>query len=99
MDRALYVPKSWATDRKHRQEAGMPEEAKVRLKPELAEEMLERALEVRVRRSGDGGPVCGGTRGTENVSRGAWAALRARGQEGRAVVGARRARTGAIEHP
>ncbi len=44
VDRALYLPKKWASDPARRQEAGVPEEITFRNKVELAEEMLERAF-------------------------------------------------------
>ena len=44
VDRALYLPKTWANDPARRTEAGVPEETVFRNKVELAEEMLERAF-------------------------------------------------------
>lgn len=64
LDRALYLPKSWAADREGRKEAGVPEEAEFRTKPELAEAMLERALEAGVPASWvTADAVYGGARG------------------------------------
>ena len=45
LDRELYLPQVWAEDRERRREAGVPEEVVFRTKPELAQLMLERALE------------------------------------------------------
>ena len=45
IDRQLYLPEEWADDRQRRQQAGVPEEVGMRTKPELAKEMLGRALE------------------------------------------------------
>jgi SRSO17 transposase len=44
LDRALYLPKEWAAARARRHEAGVPEAAEFRTKPQLARGMLERAL-------------------------------------------------------
>jgi SRSO17 transposase len=44
IDRELYLPQGWATDVERRTEAGIPEEVKFATKPQLAREMLERAL-------------------------------------------------------
>ena len=44
LDRRLFLPKEWADDRKRRQEAGVPEGVVFRTKPELALEMLARAV-------------------------------------------------------
>lgn len=43
IDRALYLPNEWATDRVRRQEAGVPDEIVFQTKPCLAQEMLRRA--------------------------------------------------------
>jgi len=48
LDRELYLPKEWATDRARRQEAAVPETAEFRTKPQLARAMLERALDAGV---------------------------------------------------
>jgi SRSO17 transposase len=45
MDRALYVPKEWTEDRKRLREAGVPEEIEFATKPQLALDLLKRALE------------------------------------------------------
>src|SRR5215218_1415690 len=44
IDRELYLPEEWAEDKDRRQRAGVPEEVGMRTKPELAKEMLGRAL-------------------------------------------------------
>ena len=44
LDRELYLPQQWANDRERRQEAGVPDRVTFRTKPELAREMLDRAL-------------------------------------------------------
>jgi SRSO17 transposase len=43
LDRELYLPQEWATDIPRRQEAGVPEEVRFKTKPQLAQQMLERA--------------------------------------------------------
>jgi SRSO17 transposase len=48
IDRALYLPREWAEDAPRRREAGVPEEVAFRTKPELARELLERALDAGV---------------------------------------------------
>jgi SRSO17 transposase len=48
IDRALYLPREWADDAGRREEAGVPEAATFRTKPQLALEMLERAFEAGV---------------------------------------------------
>src|SRR5215204_6676498 len=48
LDRELYVPKEWATDRERRQEAAVPDTVAFRTKPQLARAMLERALDAGV---------------------------------------------------
>ena len=45
IDRELYLPEEWAEDKERRERAGVPEEVGMRTKPELAKEMLERALD------------------------------------------------------
>jgi SRSO17 transposase len=44
IDRELYLPEEWAQDEQRRKQAGVPEEIGMRTKPELAKEMLGRAL-------------------------------------------------------
>jgi SRSO17 transposase len=44
IDRELYLPQEWALDKERRQRAGVPDEVEMRTKPELAKEMLRRAL-------------------------------------------------------
>ena len=45
MDRELYLPQVWAEDLERRREAGVPEGVSFRTKPQLAQLMLERAVE------------------------------------------------------
>ena len=45
LDRELYLPKEWATDRARRQEAAVPATVEFRTKPQLARAMLERAFD------------------------------------------------------
>jgi SRSO17 transposase len=49
IDRELYLPEEWASEEHRRQRAGVPEEVGMRTKPELAKEMLLRALEAGVK--------------------------------------------------
>ena len=49
IDRELYLPEEWAQDEERRGRAGVPEEVGMRTKPELAKEMLRRALEAEVK--------------------------------------------------
>jgi SRSO17 transposase len=51
IDRELYLPEEWAKDEDRRERAGVPEEIGMRTKPELAKEMLLRALEAGVKAS------------------------------------------------
>src|ERR1022692_4937689 len=44
LDRELYVPESWCTDRDRCRQAGIPDEKEFATKPELARRMLQRAL-------------------------------------------------------
>jgi SRSO17 transposase len=48
LDRALYLPESWASDRVRCREAGVPDEVEFATKPELARQMLQRAVEAGV---------------------------------------------------
>jgi SRSO17 transposase len=48
LDRALYLPEEWASDAQRRDEAGIPEAVTFQTKPELAQQMLERALDADV---------------------------------------------------
>ena len=41
----MYLPQVWAEDRERRREAGVPEYVEFRTKPQLAQLMLERAVE------------------------------------------------------
>jgi SRSO17 transposase len=45
IDRELYLPEEWAHDEQRRKRAAVPEEVGMRTKPELAKEMLRRALD------------------------------------------------------
>jgi SRSO17 transposase len=49
IDRELYLPEEWAEDKERREQTGVPEEIGMRTKPELAKEMLGRALDAGVR--------------------------------------------------
>jgi len=48
LDRALYLPKSWIQDRERCREANIPEEVKLATKPELAIQLIERALNAKI---------------------------------------------------
>ncbi len=48
IDRALYLPKEWARDQQRRQEAGVPDTVTFATKPELATDMVLRALDAGV---------------------------------------------------
>ncbi len=48
LDRALYLPKSWISDRKRCHEANIPEEVKFATKPELAIQLIKRALDAKI---------------------------------------------------
>ena len=45
LDRELYLPQVWADAGELRREAGVPEDVAFRTKPQLAQGMLERAME------------------------------------------------------
>jgi SRSO17 transposase len=61
LDRELYLPKEWATDPLRRREARVPPRVQYRSNPELAREMLERALDAGVPAGFvTGGPEYGG---------------------------------------
>lgn len=49
IDRELYLPEEWAEDRERRKRAGVPQRIGMRTKPELAKEMLGRALDAGVK--------------------------------------------------
>ena len=57
LDRELYLPKEWAAELSRRQEAGVPNEVVFQTKPQLAKQMLKRALSAGV----PGGWVTGDT--------------------------------------
>jgi SRSO17 transposase len=48
LDRALYLPESWTNDRPRCRQAGVPDEVEFATKPELAWQMIERAVEAGV---------------------------------------------------
>jgi SRSO17 transposase len=48
IDRALYLPQEWCNDQQRREEAGVPEAVQFATKPELARQMLERALDTSI---------------------------------------------------
>jgi SRSO17 transposase len=63
LDRELYLPKEWAADAERRKEAGVPESVEFATKPQLAQGMLQRALEAGVPASWvTGDEVYGGDR-------------------------------------
>ena len=45
IDRELYIPKDWFTDRDRCRAAGIPDERNFQTKPELAQQMIARARE------------------------------------------------------
>ena len=48
LDRELYLPQEWAADAARREEAGVPKVIEFHTKPQLAQQMLERALDADV---------------------------------------------------
>jgi SRSO17 transposase len=61
IDRALYLPQACAADEEHRELAGIAEEVSVATKPQLADELLERAHQRGIRAAFVAGDeVCGG---------------------------------------
>jgi SRSO17 transposase len=48
LDRALYLPKVWTDDRERCREAGIPDDVAFQTKPQLAQAMLQRAVEADV---------------------------------------------------
>jgi SRSO17 transposase len=48
LDRALYLPKVWTDDRVRCQEAGIPDEVAFQTKPQLAQVLLQRAVDAAV---------------------------------------------------
>lgn len=48
IDRELYLPKEWAHDKERREEAGVPEHIEFMTKPQLARQMLRRAMDAGV---------------------------------------------------
>jgi SRSO17 transposase len=45
IDRRLYLPASWVSDKARREKAGVPKQVKLRTKPQLALEMIQQALQ------------------------------------------------------
>lgn len=67
LDRALYLPESWANDRERCRRVGVPEEVEFATKPELARQMLQRAVEAGVLTAWvTGDSVYGGHSGLRN---------------------------------
>src|SRR5207302_6971036 len=48
LDRALYLPKSWVSGQKRCDEANIPKEVKFSTKPELAIQLIKRALDAKI---------------------------------------------------
>jgi SRSO17 transposase len=67
LDRALYLPESWTNDRERCRKAGVPDEVEFATKPELAQQMLQRAVEAGVPAAWvTGDSVYGGHSGLRN---------------------------------
>ncbi|EXU63786.1 hypothetical protein Z951_34145 [Streptomyces sp. PRh5] len=47
IDRALYLPKSWTGNEERRAQAAVPDETGFATKPQLAQQMIERALDAK----------------------------------------------------
>jgi SRSO17 transposase len=52
VDRELYLPAAWASDPARRAEAHVPDQVGFHTKPQLAQAMLERAVDDRCRPGG-----------------------------------------------
>jgi SRSO17 transposase len=48
LDRELYLPKEWVEDDARRKESGVPEDVEFATKPQLAQKLLEHALQAKV---------------------------------------------------
>lgn len=67
LDRALYLPESWTNDPERCRKAGVPDEVEFATKPELAQQMIERAVEAGVPAAWvTGDSVYGGHSGLRN---------------------------------
>lgn len=67
LDRALYLPESWTSDRPRCCKAGVPDDVEFATKPELAQHMLQRAVEAGVPAAWvTGASVYGGHSGLRN---------------------------------
>ncbi len=67
LDRALYLPESWTSDRPRCRKVGVPDEVEFATKPELAQQMLRRAVEAGVAAAWvTGDSVYGGHSGLRN---------------------------------
>jgi SRSO17 transposase len=49
IDRELYIPQDWCKDKRRCNEAGIPESIEFRTKPQLAQEMLQRAFDNQIK--------------------------------------------------